>query len=289
MVKRDGQWHEVDWEQAFDVAGRRTSRASFGVLASPHSTLEELFLVAKLGAVADFRLRHSDFSADGKREGMPWLGMPVAELQQLDRVLVVGSFLRKDHPLIAHRLRQAAKRGAQIHMLHSVDDDWLMPIASKKIVAAVGHRRAPLPRSRRCSKAGKNAAVFLGNFAQQHPQAAQIHAAAQALAASKVGILGEAANSVGGYLAGLPDARQRCATCSSRRTSCCSTSSRSSTAPTRAARCRRCKDARVRGEPHPVEDQRSSTPTCCCRSRPSPRPRAPSSTPKAGCRASTPR
>ena len=61
--------------------------------------------------------------------------MPIAELQQLDRVLVVGSFLRKDHPLIAHRLRQAAKRGAQIHMLHSVDDDWLMPIASRKIVA----------------------------------------------------------------------------------------------------------------------------------------------------------
>ena len=137
MVKRDGQWHEVDWEQAFDVLVPHL-KGEFGVLASPHSTLEELFLVAKLDAVADFRLRHSDFSA--KFEGIPWLGMPVAELQQLDRVLVVGSFLRKDHPLIAHRLRQAAKRGAQIHMLHSVDDDWLMPIASKKIVPPSDHR-----------------------------------------------------------------------------------------------------------------------------------------------------
>ena len=52
--------------------------------------------------------------------------MPIADLAQLDRVLVVGSFLRKDHPLIAQRLRQAAKRGTQIHVLHSVDDDWLM-------------------------------------------------------------------------------------------------------------------------------------------------------------------
>ena len=107
----------------------------FGVLASPHATLEELFLAGKLGAPADFRLRHSDFSGDGKRKGMPWLGMPVADLAKLDRVLVVGSFLRKDHPLIAQRLRQAAKRGTQIHVLHSVDDDWLMKIASKKIVA----------------------------------------------------------------------------------------------------------------------------------------------------------
>src|SRR4029079_554555 len=124
------------------------------------------------------------------------------ELGALDRVLVVGSFLRKDHPLIAHRLRPAAKRGTQVHMLHSVDDDWLMKIASSKIVppseivAAVASFASIL-------KEGKNAAVLLGNFAQQHPQAAQIHAAAQALGV-KVGFLGEAANSVGGYLAGLP-------------------------------------------------------------------------------------
>jgi NADH-quinone oxidoreductase subunit G len=203
MVKRNGQWHEVDWEQAFDVLVPHL-KGDFGVLASPHSTLEELFLVAKLNAVADFRLRHSDFSA--RFNGIPWLGMPVAELQQLDRVLVVGSFLRKDHPLLAHRLRQAAKRGAQIHMLHCVDEDWLMPIASKKIVSPADLPGA-LGAFAEILKGGKNAAVFLGNFARQHPQAAQIHAAAQALAqvtSARVGIFGEAANTVGGYLAGLP-------------------------------------------------------------------------------------
>jgi NADH-quinone oxidoreductase subunit G len=201
MVKRNGTWQELDWEQAFDFLIPKL-KDDFGVLASPHATLEELFLVGKLGVTADFRLRHCDFSADGKRAGIPWLGMPVAELQKLDRVLVVGSFLRKDHPLIAHRLRQAARRGAQIHMLHSVDDDWLMPIASRKIVSP-----AELPGAVASFKevlaAGKNSAVFLGNLALQHPQAAAIQAAAQALGV-KVGIFGEAANSVGGYIAGLP-------------------------------------------------------------------------------------
>jgi NADH-quinone oxidoreductase subunit G len=201
MVKRDGKWEETDWEQAFDFLLPRLQDTDFGVLASPHSTLEELFLCAKLGP-ADFRLRQSDFSADGKRAGIPWLGMPIAELEKLDRVLVIGSFLRKDHPLIAHRLRQAAKRGAQIHMLHSVDDDWLMPIASKKIVPPSGILNE-IASFAEVLKGGKNAAVFLGNFALQHPQAAQIHAAAQALGV-KIGIFGEAANSVGGYLAGLP-------------------------------------------------------------------------------------
>jgi NADH-quinone oxidoreductase subunit G len=197
MVKRDGRWEESDWEPAFDFLIENLKNRDYGVLASPHSTLEELFLVSQLGMPADFRLRHCDFSADGKRAGIPWLGMPVAELEQLERVLVVGSFLTKDHPLIAHRLRQAAKRGAQIHVLHSADDDWLMPIASKTIVPP-----AEIPAVISSFKE-KVQTVLLGNFAQQHPRAAQIHAAAHALGA-KVGFLGEAANSVGGYVAGLP-------------------------------------------------------------------------------------
>jgi NADH-quinone oxidoreductase subunit G len=205
MVKREGVWQELDWEQAFDFVIPRLK--DFGILASPHSTLEELFLAARLGP-ADFRLRHSDFSADAAREGIPWLGMPIAALGALDRVLVIGSFLRKEAPLMAHRLRQAAKRGAQIHMLHSVDDDWLMPVASKSVVPPSGLVGA-IGAFQEALKSGKNAAILIGNFAQQHPQAGAIHAAAQALAdatGAKLGFIGEAANSVGGYLAGLPSA-----------------------------------------------------------------------------------
>jgi NADH-quinone oxidoreductase subunit G len=207
MVKKDGAWHELDWEQAFEAAVKGLKGRQFGVLASPHATLEELFLAAKLGP-ADFRLRHSDFSADGAREGIPWLGMPVAELGALDRVLVIGSFLRQEAPLMAHRLRQAAKRGAQVHMLHSADDDWLMPLASRKVVPPSGLVDA-IPSFKDALASGKNAAVLIGNFAQQHPQAGALHAAAQALAdaaGAKLGFIGEAANSVGGYVAGLPTA-----------------------------------------------------------------------------------
>jgi NADH-quinone oxidoreductase subunit G len=207
MVKKSGAWQEVDWEQAFDAVVAGLKGRDFGVLASPHATLEELFLASKLGP-ADFRLRHSDFSADGKREGIPWLGMPIAELGALDQVLVVGSFLRKEAPLIAHRLRQATRRGAKIHMLHSVDDDWLMPVASRKIVPP-SEIVGAIASFRDVLSTGKNAAVLIGNFAQQHPQAGEIHAAAQALArvtSAKLGFIGEAANSVGGYVAGLPTA-----------------------------------------------------------------------------------
>jgi len=217
MLREGDGWQESDWQSALErvAEGLRGAGSDVGVIASPHATLEELLLAGRLaqglGGGADFRLRQTDFSADGKRAGIPWLGMPIAELAALDRVLVVGSFLRKDHPLIAQRLRQAAKRGTQVNILHCADDDLLMPVANKSIVAPsklpaalASLRDGPIGAS---LASGKNVAVLLGNFAQQHPQAAQIHAQAQALAESlgaRLGFLGEAANSVGGYAAGLP-------------------------------------------------------------------------------------
>ena len=206
LLKRQGRWEEVEWSVAIEEAAWGLKGRAPGILASPHSTLEELYLAGKLAeglkGAADFRLRQSDFSADGKLEGIPSLGMPIADLGSLDRVLIVGSFLRKDHPLIAHRLRQAVKRGTRVYKLHSADDDWLLPLAGKKIVAP-SQLLQEIPSLGDFFKDAKNPAILLGNFAQQHPQAAQIHAAAQALGV-RVGFLGEAANSVGGYVAGLP-------------------------------------------------------------------------------------
>ena len=234
MLKRDGRWETVEWQVALDFVTSELRRvqsgaggAAIGGLATPHSTLEELFLLGRLmrglgSENVDFRLRQADFSADGPLAGVPWLGMKIAELDALDRVLVVGSFLRKDHPLIAQRLRQAGKRRGQISILHSADDDLLMKIAHKLIVApaeipavlasiakgAAGTAAAILESL----GSGENKAILLGNFAQQHTQAAQIHGLAQALAeatGAKLGFLGETANSVGGYIANcLPSGAQ---------------------------------------------------------------------------------
>src|SRR4051794_38589136 len=119
LVKQGGEWKPVDWPTALefvtnalrDVVARH-GPASVGALVSPHSTLEEMTLAARLmrgvgSDNIDFRLRQTDFRDDGARTGIPHLGMPIADVGRLDRALVIGSFLRKDHPLLAHRLRQA--------------------------------------------------------------------------------------------------------------------------------------------------------------------------------------
>jgi NADH-quinone oxidoreductase subunit G len=185
-----------------------------------------LYLLAKLtrglgSGNIDFRLRQSDFSADQGRKGAPWLGMKIAELSKLDRVLLIGSFLRKDQPLLSTRLRHAAKHGGQVSVLHAADDDLLMPVHAKAIVrpsqwvqtlAAIltaleqsGNDERDDPASRIATSLanGERKAILLGNAAMQHPQAAQLLAWAQRIAercGATVGVLPEAANSVGGYL-----------------------------------------------------------------------------------------
>jgi NADH-quinone oxidoreductase subunit G len=155
--------------------------------------------------------------------------MSIAELSNVDRALVVGSFLRKDHPLFASRLRQAAKRGAQISAVGGVNDDWLMSVANRVTVApsawvqaladiaaaVAAEKGVSAPAAGNVTDAakaiaasllsGQNGAVFLGNAAVQHPQAASLQAMGQWIAeqtGAKLGFFGESANTVGAQLVG---------------------------------------------------------------------------------------
>ena len=238
MIKHDGQWREVDWTTALEYVanGLKSIKAdhgaqSIGALATPHGTVEELHLLAQLvrglgSDNIDHRLRHASFEPAGPAR---WLGTDIASLSTLERAFVIGSFLRKDHPLFAQRLRQAAKHGAQVTRLHALADDWLLPIHAQSlaapgawvaelagVAAAIAAERgvaapvavAPSAEARAIAASllgGHRKAVLLGNAAVQHPQAAQLLALANFIAdqvGATCGVLGEAANSVGAQLVG---------------------------------------------------------------------------------------
>ena len=251
MVREGDTWKETDWQTALELAVEGIKNAigeeasALGALASPHSTLEELYLLQKLvrgigSDNVDFRLRQTDFRADANREGAPWLGMQIAEVSDLDRLLVVGSFLRKDSPLLAQRVRQACKKGLKVSVLHPTQDDWALPIAAHltvapsamvEVLSAVARKLASkknasldgrLPQTGGADiddalveqvatslAEGERVAVWLGNLAMQHPRAAELQVVASVIAdltGGRFGVIGEAANSVGGYLAGaVPD------------------------------------------------------------------------------------
>ena len=238
MLKQDGAWRAVDWATALDYVadGLRRIGAEFGpqgigAIGSAGSTVEELHLLARLvrglgSENIDHRSRHADPTPPA---AIRWLGLPIAALSTLQRVFVIGSFLRKDHPLFAQRIRQAVRQGAQLSSLNAVHDDWAMPLAHRltaapsgwlqaladvaTAVAAATGASAPLPGSATPEAqavaasllGGERKALLLGNAATWHPQAEALLALAGWIGeqvGARVGVLGDGGNSVGAQWAG---------------------------------------------------------------------------------------
>ena len=238
LVKQGGEWIATDWAAALDYIVRGLQdvhhthgAAAVGALASPHSTVEELHLMTQLIRALgsdniDTRLRAAE-PASG--EGVRWLGMPLADLSHLDRVLVVGGNLRKDQPLMAQRIRQAARRGAQVSALNEQAFDWAMPVRHQLLASAgdwvqalagvasavAALKGVPAPVQAQPSDAaqaiaqslcsGERKAVLLGNAAAHHVRASSLLALAQWIGqhtGAAFGYLGEAANTVGAQVVG---------------------------------------------------------------------------------------
>ena len=239
MLKQGGEWKTVDWQTALEYVANGLKQvkaehgaAAIGLLASPHSTLEELALagalVRGLGSQnIDSRLRHADFSNTAPAGAARWLGIPVASLSNIQRVLVVGSNVRKDHPLFAQRIRQAQRKGAQVNVLNAVAQDWAMPLKNVVLadsgvwvsalagiaaaIAAETGATAPVNADvtdahRAVAKSllgGEHKAILLGNAVAHHEKAASLLSLANWIAqqtGASVGYLSEAANTVGAQL-----------------------------------------------------------------------------------------
>ncbi len=243
MLKQGGEWKTVDWQTALEYVAnglrniqRDHGAGSIGALVSPHSTVEELYLAGALmrglgSDNIDHRLRHAEF---GAAEGVRTLGTSIASLSTLQRVLVVGSNLRKDHPLFALRVRQAVRYGAQLNVITSPAafshaDAWAMPVANAVVtdafawaqtladlaVAVATEKGVPAPCPGTASAAvqamaqsllgGERKALLLGNAAAHHGNASTLLALANWIGeqtGASVGYLTEAANTVGAQWVG---------------------------------------------------------------------------------------
>jgi NADH-quinone oxidoreductase subunit G len=248
MVKEGGEWKKVTWEAALEkaAAGLEAAGADLATLASASATAEELYLLGKLtralgSSNIDHRLRQSDFRDQAADPAAPGLGgLPIAAIDQLDALLVVGSNLRREAPLLAHRVRQAARRGARVAFLNPVRYDYLFPVAaylesapSQQLAdlaavysAALDGAAAPAHLAGLVGGAqpnvahralatalrnGSKKAIWLGALALRHPAYADLRALAAGLAAAtgaSFGTLAEGGNAAGAYLAGAVPHRE---------------------------------------------------------------------------------
>ncbi len=251
MLRIDGELKAVDWEVALTAAAEGLQKAAAahggsatGFLASPMATVEEMFLLAQVArglgsANIDHRLRQLDFRAQESDAAFPNLGLKIAEVEKLDGVLVIGSNLRHEMPLLAHRIRKAAVRnaGAKVAFLNPRRFDYMFPVAAyaladadlvselKAVVrAAAAAVNKPVPAGVAAAEVhdshravvnalmnGTRHAVILGTLAQRHPAYSQLKALAAMLAelcAASVGCMTEGPNAAGAYLAGAVPHRE---------------------------------------------------------------------------------
>ena len=238
MVKQGGQWLETDWQSAMDYVAHSLKTISsesgpeaVAALAHPISSTEELYLLQKMirglgSKQVETRLRQTDVKGAASA---PWLGMPISKVSDLDRVLVIGSFLRKEQPLIAARLRTAAKRGLQVSRIDAGGDDWLIPntgiaatpsawvntlsevalavAKAKSATAPAGTPNLPVSATAQTIAdsllSGVSTSVLLGSAAIAHPQASDLHVLAQFIAeqtSATLGFLPVGGNAVGASL-----------------------------------------------------------------------------------------
>ena len=238
MVKQGGQWLETDWQSALDYVAHslktisaESGPESIGALAHPISSTEELHLLQKLvrglgSNQMETRLRQADVK---NAAAAPWLGMPITKINELDRVLVIGSFLRKDQPVLAARIRTASKRALQVFRIDAGGDDWLIPSSgisvapsawlnalsevalavakAKSVTAPVGTFNLTIsPAAQMIADSllsGESKAVLLGSAAIAHHHASDLHVMAQFIAdqtSATLGFLPVGGNAVGASL-----------------------------------------------------------------------------------------
>lgn len=247
-IKEQNGWREIAWEEALYKLAETlhaTDNNKLGILASPSATLEESYLLAKLAEQIgtnniDHRLRRQDFSQQAEDPIFPYLGFDIADLEALDTILVIGSNIRKEAPILAHRLRKAALKGSKVCFVNRIRYDYLFDVyqyladtglieqltgialAAENIhesivpasVVLVGQRYAVNDQHIQVARqlqASSNSLILLGNIASRHPAYSVIRALASNIANitdSRFGFLSEGPNCAGTCLAGVLPHRQ---------------------------------------------------------------------------------
>ncbi|MDH5327874.1 MAG: NADH-quinone oxidoreductase subunit NuoG [Gammaproteobacteria bacterium] len=246
LIKTKGQWQQTDWDVALNFTIEGVQRMlngyggeNMGVLTSAVVSTEEMYLLRKLSDSLginnlDYRIRQQDFSDQNIEPVYPWLGQNIADLENNDSILLIGSNIRKDQPLAAHRLRKAAHKGTKVMFINTVDYDFCLPVCAKlvtnpvaytaelaavaKAIAAKSGKSLPEEINKQLTDvevaqahediaanlvSGSNSSVILGPQTLNHPDLSGIRLMANLIAQlsdSKVGYLPDYGNSSGARL-----------------------------------------------------------------------------------------
>ena len=241
LLRKDGKLVEASWDEAIPAAAKILSGAGgkLGTLVSPSATNEEMYLVQKLSRELgsgdiDSRIRQADFRDDAGDARYPSLGGPIDQIESNDAILLIGSRLNKEAPILGYRVRRAAAAGAAVMTINPRRFDLAMPVALEQLIhpdqfvnalAQLAHgiaaisgvktpaflERFPNPGEETFKRMAEqlhksdSPRLLLGHLALQHPAFADLRrlaALVAELSSGSVGYVTEGANQVGAFIAG---------------------------------------------------------------------------------------
>jgi len=235
MIRKNGQLKEVDWQDALQAASKLmkgTDAAKMGALVSPNATLEEMYLTQKLMSGLgsnniDHRLFQNDFSADAADPSLPWLGQSISDLEHNDATLLLGSWLRKEQPLLNTRVRESIRNGGQIMAINPVNVEFNYDLVTEinptpadmlstlaGVAAALGVDTAGVNATSsddatsiaNTLKDANKATIIMGAFSEMHPDFGLLRQLATNIATATnatLGLISQGGNSTGAWLAGV--------------------------------------------------------------------------------------
>lgn len=244
-VKGERGWQDSDWSGSLDRVARKIEQypvEQVGILAAPHSTLEELYLLQKLFRCLniqniDHRVRQTDFTDQESMPLFPYLGQTIESVECNDAIFLIGCDIRFEQPMLAHRIRKAAAGGCEVIALNPQDFDFLfasqdtwnlapqywlcalaeiakcipgnalqqLPPALQEIVERVSISAYAQHIFDLLSRA-EQASVLMGAISDAHPQASALHALGNFIANhtnTNFGFLSQTGNSAGAWLCGM--------------------------------------------------------------------------------------
>jgi NADH-quinone oxidoreductase subunit G len=207
-IKVSGEWREIDWEEALEAAaGALRDADNIGMLASPSATVEEGYLLKRLAdhlgtQNIDHRIERRDFTDQDNDPAYPYLGCSIADLENQDAIFIIGSNIRAEAPILAHRVRKAAQRGASVSFASGEEHEYFFDVDHYLFGAGLTELLSnkgvePIIET---LKAADNALVLLGNVAGRHDSFSAVRSLAAGIAkkaGAKLGTLSPGANSAG--------------------------------------------------------------------------------------------
>ena len=237
-IKKNGRWSDISWEKGLNLVAEKLKAMdsqSISILASPSSTLEEFYLLSRICEQlginnVDHRLRRTDFNDQENDPLVPWAGKSLTEIENCDQLIVIGSDVRKEVPIIGHRIRKSALKGAKVSFINEEIGDYFfdivnylpgdmianllavivalkikLPSSIQEAANAISHKQKHKNLADLLSQKGEKL-ILLGHIAINHPSASALRYLASIIAKAidaDMGFITEGANSAGAYMTGI--------------------------------------------------------------------------------------